>query len=74
MEKNSQEFSMQDAVRAAQSEAGQQLLALLQRTDPQMLQKAMQQAAAGNLTEAKQALETLMASPEAKKLVDQLGG
>lgn len=74
MEKNSQEFSMQDAVRAAQSEAGQQLLTLLQRTDPQMLQKAMQQAAAGNLTEAKQALETLMSSPEAKKLVDQLGG
>lgn len=74
MEKKTQDFSMQDAVRAAQSEAGQQLLALLQKTDPQTLQRAMEQAAAGDLAQAKQSLEALMASPEAKKLMDRLGG
>lgn len=72
MQKNSQDFSMQDAIRAAQSEAGQQLLALLQQSDPQTLQKAMAHAAAGDLMQAKEALEALMSSPEAKKLAKKL--
>lgn len=63
---------MQDAIRAAQSEAGQQLLALLQQSDPQTLRKAMAHAAAGDLMQAKEALETLMSSPEAKKLAKKL--
>lgn len=74
MQKNSQDFSIQDAVRAAQSEAGQQLLSLLRQSDPQALQRAMQYAAAGDLAKAKSTLDSLMASEEAKKLAKQLGG
>ena len=48
MQKNSQNFSMQEALRLAKSDAGQQLLAHLQRADGEHLKQAMEQAAAGN--------------------------
>ena len=47
MQKNSEgfhDFSMADAMRLAQSDAGQQLFALLQSTNGQQLQAAMAQA------------------------------
>jgi len=40
MQKNSQNFSMQEALRLANSDAGQQLLALLKQSGGEQLQQA----------------------------------
>lgn len=72
MEQNS-EFSMQEAMRLARSPSGQQLLALLQKNGGTDLNTAMEQAAAGNYEQAKKALSSLLADPEVKKLLEQLG-
>jgi len=73
MQKNSQDFSMQEALRLAKTPAGQQLLAMLQQADPQALQKAMQQATSGNYREASKSLNTLLSTPEAQSLMKELG-
>ena len=74
MEKKSDDFSMAEAMRIAKSPAGQQLLETLKRSDHGELQKAMEQASAGNFDMAKKELTALMESPEVKKLLKQLGG
>ena len=74
MQKNSSDYSMEDAARLAQTPAGQQLLALLQRSDGAQLQKAADQAAAGNYDSARQALAPLLDSPQVQALLKQLGG
>ena len=73
MQKNSQDFSMQEALRLAKSPAGQQLLAMLRQADNEQLRQAMQQASAGDFSKAGETLNTLFSSPEAKKLLDELG-
>lgn len=65
--------AMQEALRLAQSPAGQQLLALLQQKGGSGLQQAVERAAAGDYTQAKQALSALLNDPEAKKILEQLG-
>lgn len=72
MEKNSQNFSMQEALRLAQSDAGQQLLALLQRQDQGSLQQAARSAADGDYRSARETLAALLASREAQSLLKQL--
>jgi len=74
MQKNSGNFSMQDAMQLVNSPAGQQLMALLQQSDPDTLRKAMEQASNGDFSQAKRSLEPLFASEEAKKLLQQMGG
>ena len=74
MQKNSDSFSMQDAIKLANSPAGQQLIALLQGTDPNALRKAMNSASSGDMESAKNALTPLLNSEEVKKLLQQLGG
>lgn len=74
MQKNSQNFSMQEALRLAKSDAGQQLLAHLQHTDGDRLQQAMDQATAGNYDQVKQTLSALLASEEVQALIKQLEG
>ena len=73
MQKNSQDFSMQEAIRLANSPAGQQLLAILKQSDSAKLQQLMQQAAGKDFEKAGQTLNALLSSPEAKALLDQLG-
>ena len=73
MHENSNNFSMQEAMRLASTPAGQQLLALLQKNNGPELQSAMNQAAAGNYEQAKRALSSLLSDPEARKLLEQLG-
>ena len=58
----------------AQSPAGQQLLTLLQETGGQELHTAMAQAKNGDPEKAREQLSALLRSPEAKRLLDQLGG
>ena len=69
-----QSFSMQEAMRLAQSDAGKQLLSLLQNTQADQLQAAMDQAAAGDYEQVKKTMSSLLASPEAQALVKKLGG
>ena len=74
MEKKSQDFSMEDVMRIAKSPAGQQLMALLQQKDSAALAEASAQAKAGNYSQAGQTLSALLSSPEAQRLMKELGG
>lgn len=66
------EFSAEQAMALAQSDAGKKLLALLQETNGNQLQKAMEQAAAGNYEQVKQTMSSLISSPEAKALLEKM--
>lgn len=67
-------YSMEDLKRMAQSEAGQQLFSLLQQTQGEKLQSAMDYAAAGDYRQVKEALSAFMESPEAKALLGKMRG
>ena len=72
MQKNSDNFSMQDAIRLAQSDAGRRLLAVLQAQNGDAVRKATDQAAAGDYEQMKETISSLLASPEAQALLEQL--
>lgn len=74
MQKNSQDFSMQEVMKLAKSPAGQQLLALLQDSDGGQMEQATKLAAAGDYAKAAKMLESVLSSDEAQKLIKQLGG
>lgn len=74
MQKKSDDFSMQEAMRLAQSDRAQALLALLKQKNSGALQQASAQAAAGNYTQAAKIMSSLLSSPEAQALLNQLGG
>ncbi len=73
MQKNSEDFSMQEALRLAKSPAGQQLLAMLRQKDNGQLQQAMNLATEGNYAQASQIINALLSSGEARQLLDELG-
>lgn len=73
MEKNFQNFSVQEAMKLANSDAGKQLMAMLQQQNGQNLRVAADQAAQGDFGQAKAMLENLMADPKARALLQQLG-
>ena len=73
MQNNSDQFSMQEAMRLAQSEAGQQLFALLRSQNGSAIDQAMAQAATGDYAQAKQTLASLLASPQVKAMLEQMG-
>lgn len=70
---NHGDLPMSDILRLAASPAGQQLIALLQKQGGSDFQKAMSSAAAGDYSQAKQAIEKMMADPKAQKLLGELG-
>ena len=72
MQKNSQNFSMQEALRLANSDAGQRLLALLKQSNSADLTKASRLAAAGDYAGALESLSPLMESREVRALLNQL--
>ena len=74
MLKNSQNFSMQELLRLANSPAGQQLLAYLQENNPTGIRQAMAQAASGNQQELGKTIAQLLSSPQAKELLSKLEG
>ena len=74
MEKNSQNFSMEEAMKMANSPAAQQLIAMLRNTNSDQLQKAMALASAGDMKSASQIINGLLSgSPQAQKLAEELG-
>lgn len=72
MQKKSDDFSMQEAMRLAQSPAGQQLLAMLRQENDSQLQQAVQKANSGDLAGAAHILNTLLASSEAQSLLRKM--
>lgn len=65
--------SMQEAMRLAGTPAGQQLIRHLQQSSGEDMQQAMNSAAAGDYEAAKKLLSQMLNTPEARKLMDQLG-
>ena len=65
--------AMQKAMQVAQSLQGQQLIHLLQKDHPDIVQQAMEQASQGNYAQVQKLLSTLLSDPEAQKLLNQLG-
>lgn len=74
MEKNFQNFSMEEVMRLAKSPAGQQLIAMLKQKDNTKLEQAVSQAKGGDYAQAGQTLNALLSSPEAQKLLKEMGG
>lgn len=74
MDKKSQDFSIQEAQRLANTPDGQKLMQLLQEKDSAALEKAMADASAGNMKEPGKALSSLLSSPEIRQLLRRLGG
>ena len=77
MSKNSDgitDFSVQQAMKLAQSDAGKQLFALLQNTEGEKLQTAMNQAAAGDLEQVKKTMQQIMESGQVQQLMKKMRG
>lgn len=66
--------AVREAMRIAQSDAGQQLLQMLQQNSGPQLDQAMNQAISGDLRGAKALLSSLMKDPRAMELLKQMGG
>ena len=66
--------AIREAMRMAQTPAGQQLIQMLRADSSQELKAAMDKAAAGDYAAAKQALSAILSNPEAQKLLRQMGG
>ena len=66
--------AVREALRIAQSEAGQQLLRMLQQNSGPELNQAMEKAASGDYTSAKALLSGLMKDPRAMELINRIGG
>ena len=71
MRKNSDNFSMEDAMHLAATRQGQQLISMAKQVGGENLQKA---AAAGDMEAVKAALGPLLASPQFRALVEELEG
>ena len=74
MQKNPQGFDPREIQQLAASAPGQQLMALLNQANPNMMQSAIAQAAAGDMEAAKKLLQPLLESQEIRQLLKQLGG
>lgn len=74
MQEKNQNFSMEEVMRLAKSPAGQQLLAMLKQKDSAALDQAANLAKTGNYAQAGKALSAMLSTPEAQKLMKELGG
>ena len=68
------ENAINNAKRLAGTPEGKQLAALLQQLGGTDLQQAMDHAAAGDFRSAQQALSTLMKDPQARQIIEKMGG
>ena len=64
---------MAEIMRLAKSPAGQQLIAMLQKQNNSKLEEAVSQAKTGDYAQASQTLSAMLSSPEAQKLLKELG-
>ena len=73
MQQNPGDFSMEEAMRFANSAQGQQLLMLLKQSNNPDLQKAMALAAKGDISQAKTLLKGVSRDPQIQKLFGNMG-
>lgn len=66
--------AIQEARRLAETPEGKQLASLLSRLGGGDLQQSISKAAAGDFSQAQQAISALMQDSEARKLLEKLGG
>ena len=69
MQKNSQDFSMEQILQLMDSPAGQQLLALVRQAP---LEEASRQVRQGDYTGAGESVQKLLSSPEGRQLLEKL--
>lgn len=74
MQEKNQKFSMEEVMKLAKSPAGQQLMAMLKQQDSAKLEQAAAQAKTGDYSQASQTLSAMLSSPEAQRLLKELGG
>ena len=72
MQKKFDDFSMQEAMRLANSDVGKQLIALFQEQHGAQYQTVMNSAKTGDLEEAKRSLADFMSDPKTQALLRQL--
>lgn len=72
MDKKYEDFSMQEAMRLAQSDTGRQLLQMLQSGHGDAARHALEQAKNGDLQQAQQALRGFLSDPKAQALLRKL--
>ena len=72
MQKNFENFSVEEALQLARSPAGQQLLSMLRNTDSNLLQQVSDKAGAGDYKEASRLLRSMLSSSEAQTLMKEL--
>lgn len=72
MYENFNNFSSQDIIKMANSEAGQKLIAYLQQQNSKQVSYAMEKAAAGDYSQAKQTVNELLTDPKTVQLLEQL--
>ena len=65
--------TIQEALRLANSPAGQKLFALIKNSSSDTVEKAKQQAENGNLEQAKNTVSQLLQSEEIQKLLKEMG-
>ena len=73
MQKNSENFSIQEVMRLAATPAGQELMARLRKGDTGQLQQAAELAGTGNYAQAQALLKNLLQDPQIQTLLSQLG-
>lgn len=67
-----QNYSKEQLMAMAQSDAGKKLLELLQQNNSAQLQEAMNQAAAGNYDRVKDTLSSVLHNEQAQKLLKEM--
>lgn len=67
------QIPIQEVLRMASTPAGKQLIALMRQKGGNEFQKAMEDAASGNYTQAKQVIESLLNDPKAQQYLKDLG-
>jgi hypothetical protein len=69
-----QENAMVKAMKLANSDAGKELLKILQQSQPDALQSAMNQAASGNYEAIQKTMSAALSSPEVQRILRQMRG
>lgn len=69
-----QNFSMEDAMKLAKSDAGKKLFSTLQASHNQQIQAALNQAQTGDLEQLKKTMSAMLSSEEVQSLLKNLGG
>ncbi len=74
MAKDSGGIDYAQLLKIANSPAGQELLSLVQKNKDAQFDQAMQQAQAGDFSQAKDVLQKMLSTPEAQALMEKIRG